>query len=738
MQEIIKYLEKQILKHEIFKNFDIYLLQEKKWKSSKSLHIEDSLQKLLSKKNENYQKITSPSRIIMHLPGEKIAISFHASNRLQEKTINKYRYILEECLLEATSLFHANHDELTGILNRHGLKSEFKKACSEIINENFTSGAADQQIKMGANVTLFSFDIDKFKNVNDFYGHDAGDLILKAFSNRIENISKKISRDYLFKFILGRPGGEEFELICVGDLSSSERKKIGNSILKDIQIPSFPSDEEINKQIKEGGEIVKFEIPQSITASIGIAWSEINPSDKNHEDLYSKLKNQADKALYRAKKDGRNCLRNYYEIRENHGKIIKHFTDSDLIQIDIGSSVGVESMDTYSVHFPPFTGNELAQDEESSLKIIGHFPMIESGKIKVVSVQEEISICAVIERVNNKEFPKGSLLKYIHLGSKPILLNRTSNQNALAENLSLSIDYIDNLIKNNELEVVFRLNGRITKDKEDSREKIINKVLLAVRILFPSESKIFHSLGGGLYVASKKSKFKSDDNIQEKIKKINSSILKDKINLYGSACIPSELPEHVTINAESMLFYCNSALIMPKDENNKIDLFTASTPAAVIHKWRRNHQVENALKDYHQFREYGFDSALLDNQLGLAIMENNAENFFPAAEIAFSRAWLNTEKERPVIQGNLGILQATQGNFTAAYNTFHQIEEYILNARSGYLISYAKSIIEIGSKKENTKNILLQAISSYEHNFNKQYTIWCNEIKEKLKSGEYE
>lgn len=149
----------------------------------------------------------------------------------------------------------AYYDALTGIHNRRGLYERIK---DKILNPNYC---------------LAILDIDKFKLVNDTYGHDVGDEILKELAN---SVSKKIRQNDIF----ARWGGEEFILLLkTKDLQVAEN--IAEKLRIDISKTEFPT-------------------VKHITASFGIS------SFKNSEQSFEEVFKNADKALYQAKENGRN------------------------------------------------------------------------------------------------------------------------------------------------------------------------------------------------------------------------------------------------------------------------------------------------------------------------------------------------------------------------------------------------------------------------------------------------
>lgn len=157
----------------------------------------------------------------------------------------------------------ANKDALTKIYNRKFYNEKIKELVS--LYKRY-----EQEF------SFLIFDIDDFKNVNDVYGHDTGDRVLKELATAV---SKHIrTNDYFF-----RVGGEEF-IILLSDTTLDDSidvaEKIRTLISKDIK----PSEDE------------------SITISIGLTQIE------KEDDILSIYK-RADRLLYEAKRDGKNQVK---------------------------------------------------------------------------------------------------------------------------------------------------------------------------------------------------------------------------------------------------------------------------------------------------------------------------------------------------------------------------------------------------------------------------------------------
>jgi len=167
----------------------------------------------------------------------------------------------------------SNTDPLTGALNR--------RIGTAFLDEAFS------HFKRGSeSVMLFSFDLDDFKKVNDTWGHDAGDIVLKAVVSEIKKHMRLT--DFLFRW-----GGEEF-LLVYSDIARDAIETLAQKL--NHEIASLPI--VIGKPGNENAERIL-----RITISIGI--SRFLPTDSTPEEALKR----ADEALYAAKAAGKNCAR---------------------------------------------------------------------------------------------------------------------------------------------------------------------------------------------------------------------------------------------------------------------------------------------------------------------------------------------------------------------------------------------------------------------------------------------
>jgi diguanylate cyclase (GGDEF)-like protein len=125
------------------------------------------------------------------------------------------------------------------------------------------------------------FDVDYFKQFNDHYGHLTGDTCLQTLSNALSQIRRRAGE------LVARYGGDEFVVL----LPNADKHA------------AFETAEQIQQIVNSLAIPHEKNNPEIVTISIGIA--SLRPSNQHtHEELLL----QADKALYRAKLAGRNCV----------------------------------------------------------------------------------------------------------------------------------------------------------------------------------------------------------------------------------------------------------------------------------------------------------------------------------------------------------------------------------------------------------------------------------------------
>jgi diguanylate cyclase (GGDEF)-like protein len=199
------------------------------------------------------------------------------SNKFEHNFITNKHYLVLDALTNLTNTViseleeakqqlkdQANRDYLTGLYNRR----YFNTVAQDIIH------ISKRQNKP---VSVIMLDIDKFKNINDTYGHSVGDEVIKTLSNILVETTRKSD-------IVSRFGGEEFAIL-LPFTNKDGAFKIAQKIRQTVE----------NKKINiENNKLLQF------TISLGV-----DIMDESEQSIEKAL-NRADEALYIAKETGRN------------------------------------------------------------------------------------------------------------------------------------------------------------------------------------------------------------------------------------------------------------------------------------------------------------------------------------------------------------------------------------------------------------------------------------------------
>ena len=156
----------------------------------------------------------------------------------------------------------AHHDALTGLANRAFFHHLLELAVSKSRRE-------------GSLLALMYFDIDHFKDINDSFGHDTGDALLKAFATRVTETVREAD-------VFARLGGDEFALLLENLPNPAAAERVGNKLVASMQMPYQLGERTI-----------------TVSSSIGVAFFQRGMRA-------DELIRRADQAMYDAKRGGRN------------------------------------------------------------------------------------------------------------------------------------------------------------------------------------------------------------------------------------------------------------------------------------------------------------------------------------------------------------------------------------------------------------------------------------------------
>ncbi|MGE3621898.1 MAG: diguanylate cyclase, partial [Acidimicrobiia bacterium] len=174
------------------------------------------------------------------------------------------RDITEQKRVEAELAHQATHDSLTQLPNRAKILDHLDVELT-------------QSRRTGRSIAVLFIDLDRFKSVNDRFGHEAGDELLRATAQRIGQVLRPTD-------VVGRLGGDEFVVLCAEVSDDAQARTIAERILHRLEAEPVSI---------AGGSV-------SISASIGIATS--SGCREAHPEA---MLREADAAMYLAKQRGR-------------------------------------------------------------------------------------------------------------------------------------------------------------------------------------------------------------------------------------------------------------------------------------------------------------------------------------------------------------------------------------------------------------------------------------------------
>lgn len=234
-------------------------------------------------------KIISPIGQILHTRWF-LQFDRDARNRIRGITAMVFD-ITEEILKSRQAEELAHYDSLTGLLNRTFFSGQLRS----MVNLYLRSG----------DLALMYLDLDGFKEVNDNYGHQAGDKILVQVAQRLKKILRKGD-------VIARLGGDEFAVLALNLKDYKNNcEAISKAILNELNRPFY-------LQLQGEAALVR------LSASIGIAGlkSELTEFSKSDDAdvIIQQLMSHADLAMYEAKKDGKSKAHFYNQSLDNRSK----------------------------------------------------------------------------------------------------------------------------------------------------------------------------------------------------------------------------------------------------------------------------------------------------------------------------------------------------------------------------------------------------------------------------------
>lgn len=318
--------------------------------------------------------------------------------------------------------FYAKHDHLTGLLNR-------------VQFENMLNHSIERANRNKNMFALMYIDLDHFKEINDSYGHNVGDIVLKTVASRLKNTLRK-------EDIIARVGGDEFNIILEQIKDEADAISIATKL-----------NEEIKKDIKINKKTFY------LSLSVGIS---IYPM---HGIIPADLIKNADSAMYEVKKTGRDGFLLYNN----------HFTKMLMHKVTLQNKLKKAiKKDEFEVYYQPVI-------DLGTNKILGAEALIrwEDKTSGFISPEEFIPIA----EDHGMIFDLGQIVLHKSLEDLKVILNYSDNDFKLSINVSsrefFDLDYIDLInekltdfsisAKNIELEIT---ETYIMKNHEEAIERL--------------------------------------------------------------------------------------------------------------------------------------------------------------------------------------------------------------------------------------------------------------------------
>jgi diguanylate cyclase (GGDEF)-like protein len=201
------------------------------------------------------------------------AMTLPSKEILSQSLLLSYALILPLLTLVSESYNMAFMDDLTKLPGR--------RALNEAMN------------KLGSNYVIAMLDVDHFKKFNDTYGHDAGDDVLQLLGSRLKGVTGG-----------GKPfryGGEEFTIVFYGASLAQVKEHLEN-LRESVASKKFALRKQERRKKKTSSQ--KYHDQRHVCVTISIGYAQRNDKASTPAAVLK----AADKALYRAKKKGRNCI----------------------------------------------------------------------------------------------------------------------------------------------------------------------------------------------------------------------------------------------------------------------------------------------------------------------------------------------------------------------------------------------------------------------------------------------
>ncbi|MCP5158943.1 MAG: EAL domain-containing protein [Gammaproteobacteria bacterium] len=331
--------------------------------------------------------------VVLVCPGgeERIVLLQGESSDVGEspvRVVGTIQDITERKQAEGQLAYLANYDALTALPNRYLFQDRLEHALRQ----------ADRN---GSQLALLFLDLDRFKAINDTFGHGVGDQLLKAAAQRLVGIVRNSDT-------VARLGGDEFTLLLENSIDGEEVSDVACKVLAALNQPFHLVGREL-----------------FVSASIGIA---LYPGDAGDTDTLLK---HADTAMYRAKEQGRAAYRFFTSelnrqvqerlLLENalrnalgRGEFALHFQPQT--QLSDGRIIGVEALlRWYPDHNDPVSPAHFIPvlEDTGLILVVGEWVLREACRWLKHWEQAGLPVPRVAVNLSARQFQQGALVQVI-------------------------------------------------------------------------------------------------------------------------------------------------------------------------------------------------------------------------------------------------------------------------------------------------------------------------------------
>ena len=640
------------------------------------------------------------------VPSLKVAaeLTFHAPPA--EDQIKAFETRIDGILRNAINAYHVSHNPLTGLLARDAFRTVLKDNIVQF-NENLNTGRSAQEEGRLRVLSVLLFDVDRFKQVNDNFGHLYGDQVLKIFARRLTQVADAIEQEYAGQVNLrvAHPSGEEYIVLIEGSVDASTIREMAERFCRRMEEEPLPSEHEWSSLIGEHPEIEEIVFPASserhLTTSVGVAVYAPNSANSPEAEMLGLLDN-ADTALSRSKARGRNQVTVFDQIILDCGKVLEYDPQTRVAAIDIGSRVGVTVGQEFVVYTETFSGKTpFITDDGRTRKMVGRYPKIEFARLTVFNVQAEIAFALPTERPRSDTsallIPEGCRLEAVPLGSIAHLVSVPGEQgvagNAMDGGTVQGIETLNRAVLatlrvgETPAAAVFRFKDAINFTKKYGTaafNRNLAKLFADLNRIFPNETL-------GIIGETAICLTGSDRNITPNAlrKAIAACATRDELVLICGYFYAEDSAARVGIKEVDPRYAVDFAQYAVSDHgldktDGRLILFDLDRAKDLL-KALCAGRASQGVVDYQRFREANFVHHTLDNLGGVCYSKQNR---FDKAADAYEAAIVKARRE-VVYRGNLAIVTYRSGQHDRALKWLNEMDETQLQElKKSYPYSY--------------------------------------------------